>query len=58
MKKKGEKIKSTKRNEEEGEGEGEGEGECKKRQKMKKIEKRWREESDQRMINMKGLISD
>ena len=57
MKKKGEKIKSTKRNEErEGEGEGEGEGECKKRQKTEKIEKRWREESDQRMINMKGFI--
>ena len=53
MKKEGEKIKSTKRNEEEGEGEGEGGGECKKRQK---IEKRWREESDQRMINMKRLI--
>ena len=52
MKKKGEKIESTKRNEEE----GEGEGECKKRQKMKKIEKRRREESDQRVINMKGLI--
>ena len=56
MKKKGEKIKSTKRNEEEGEGEGEGGGECKKRQKTEKIEKRWREESDQRMINMKGFI--
>ena len=54
MKKKGEKIKSTKRNEEE--GEGEGGGECKKRQKTEKIEKRWREESDQRMINMKGFI--
>ena len=50
MKKKGEKIKSTKRNEED------GEGECKKRQKMEKKEKRRREESGQRMINIKGLI--
>ena len=52
MKKKGEKIESTKRNE----GEGEGEGECKKRLKMEKKEKGRREESDQRMINMKRLI--
>ena len=56
MKKKGEKIKSTNRNEEEEEGEGEGEGECKKRLKTEKIEKRRREESDQRMINMRGFI--
>ena len=52
MKKKGEKIESTKRNEEE----GEGEGECKKRQKTEKKEKGKREEADQRMINMKGFI--
>ena len=53
MKKKGEKIESTKSNEER---EGEGEGECKKRLKMEKKEKGRREESDQRMINIKGLI--